>query len=286
MQELDDYINRVKSLPPAPRILPELLSLLRQEDVDADRVVKLIEFDPAITAAVLRLCNSAVLAGAQPATDLQSAVTRLGFRHVYQLVAAVSGSRLLGIAQKGCGINGGELWQHSVTAAVAAQLIAQSNNDDESLAFTAALLHDLGKIVLAGALEHIYGELVENSQSQQAALIATEKRLLGVQHAEIGGHLLARWKFPENIVNAVTFHHEPAAARPHDRLAAYVYLGNMIAYFMGYGYADQAFAMRGRAEALDILKLTPGALPQFMIQTFEKLQTVETLVKASATAGR
>jgi len=282
MQELDDYINKVKNLPPAPRILPELLTLLRLEDVDSDRVVKLIAFDPAITAAVLRLCNSAFFAGAEPATDLQSAVARLGFRQVYQLVAAVSGSRMLGAVQKGYGIHGGELWQHSVASAVAAQLIACSNDEDESLAFTAALLHDIGKIVLAGALEHIYAELVQNSQSQQAAMIETEKRLLGVQHAEIGGRLLARWKFPENIVSAVCFHHQPAAAAPHERLAAYVYLGNMIAYFMGYGYGHHAFALRGRAEALDILKLKSDALPNFMIQTFDKLRMVETLVKVDA----
>ena len=93
MQELDDYIDKVKSLPPAPRILPELLTLLRQDDVDSDRVVKLIAFDPAITAAVLRLCNSAYFAGASPASDLQEAVTRLGFKQVYQLVAAVTGSK-------------------------------------------------------------------------------------------------------------------------------------------------------------------------------------------------
>ncbi len=282
MQELDDYINRVKSLPPAPRILPELLSLLRKDDVDADSVVKLIAFDPAITAAVLRLCNSALFAGAQPATDLQEAVTRLGFRQVYQLVAAVSGSRMLSAAQKGYGIHGGELWQHSVTAAVAAQLIARTKGDDESLAFTATLLHDIGKIVLAQALEHIYQELVENSQSQQAALIETEKRLLGVQHAEIGGRLLARWKFPENIVNAVWFHHQPSAASPHQRLAAYVYLGNMIAYFMGYGYGHHAFALRGRTEALEILGLKPDSMPAFMIQTFDQLQIVEALVKINA----
>jgi putative nucleotidyltransferase with HDIG domain len=286
MQELDEYINKIKSLPPAPRILPELLGLLREEDVDADRVVKLIEFDPAITAAVLRLCNSALFAGATAATDLSSAVARLGFRQVYQLVAAVSGSRILGAAQAGYGIHGGELWQHSVTAAVAAQLIARSKDDDESLAFTAALLHDIGKIVLAAALEHIYKELVENSESQQAALIETEKRLLGVQHAEIGGRLLARWKFPENLVAAVCHHHQPAAASPYKRLAAYVYLGNMIAYFMGYGYGHQAFALRGRAEALEILSLKHDALPHFMIQTFDKLQMVEALVKVNAPSGK
>ncbi len=282
MQELDDYINKVKSLPPAPRILPELLSLLRKDDIDADRVVKLIAFDPGITAAVLRLCNSAYFAGASPASDLQEAVTRLGFRQVYQLVAAVSGSKMLGPAQKGYGIDAGELWEHSVVSAVASQLIARNCGEDESLAFTATLLHDIGKIVLAEALEHIYTDLVENSQSQQTPLIETEKRLLGVQHAEIGGRLLARWNFPENIVNAVWFHHQPSGAQAHQRLASFVYLGNMVAYFMGYGFGHHAFALRGRTEALDILNLKPECLPEYMIKTFEQLQMVKSLVNVNS----
>ncbi len=281
MQELDDYINKVTTLPPAPRILPELLSLLGQEDVDSGRIIQLISFDPAITASVLRLCNSAFFAGGSPADDVQEAVTRLGFQQVYQLVAAVSGARMLGPAQKGYGINRGELWQHSVTAAVAAQVMARNQGDDDSLVFTATLLHDLGKIVLAGALEHIYARLVEETQSQQAALIESEKRLLGVQHAEIGGRLLSRWNFPASIVSAVWFHHQPTAAGKDQRLAAYVYLGNMISYFMGFGYGHQAFALRGRAEALDILNLKPEALPDFMIQTFDKLQMVDALVKVN-----
>ncbi len=282
MQELDDYLDKVKSLPPAPKILPELLSLLRKDDIDADRVVKLIAFDPGITAAVLRLCNSACFSGATPASGLQEAVTRLGFRQVYQLVAAVSGSRMLGPAQKGYGIDAGELWQHSVVSAVAAQLIAKSCGEDESLAFTATLLHDLGKIVLAEALEHVYSDLVENSKSEQTPLIETEKRLLGVQHAEIGGRLLARWNFPENITSAVTFHHQPAAAGNHERLTSLVYLGNMVAYFMGYGFGHHAFALRGRAEALDILKLKPEFMPEFMIKTFEQLQFIQSLVNVKS----
>ncbi|MBK8001098.1 MAG: HDOD domain-containing protein [Verrucomicrobia bacterium] len=282
MQELDDYINKVKSLPPAPRILPELLSLLRKDDIDADRVVKLIAFDPGITAAVLRLCNSAYFAGASPASDLQEAVTRLGFRQVYQLVAAVSGSKMLGPAQKGYGIDAGELWEHSVVSAVASQLIARNCGEDESLAFTATLLHDIGKIVLVEALEHIYTDLVENSQSEQTPLIETEKRLLGVQHAEIGGRLLARWNFPENIVNAVWFHHQPSGAQAHQRLASFVYLGNMVAYFMGYGFGHHAFALRGRTEALDILNLKPECLPEYMIKTFEQLQMVKSLVNVNS----
>jgi putative nucleotidyltransferase with HDIG domain len=282
MQELDEYIDKVKSLPPAPRILPELLSVLRDDDVDSSRVVELISFDPGITASVLRLCNSAFYAGAMPADDLLDAVNRLGFRQVYQLVAAVSGGRMMSTSQKEHGINSGELWEHCVTASITAQLIAARNGDDEGVVFTATLLHDVGKMILAEALQHIYAKLLEDSKDQQSVLVETEKRLLGVQHAEIGGRLLARWNFPPNLVDAVWHHHSPGEAKEDQKLAAYVYLGNLIAHFMGTGYGPQAISLRGRSESLEILNLKLDALPEIMTQASEKLQVVDTLVKAAA----
>lgn len=281
MQELDDYLDKVKSLPPAPRILPELLTLLRQDDVDGDRVVKLILFDPAITASVMRLCNSPYFCGGSPANDIKEAITRLGFRQIYQLVAAVSGSRMLAPAQKGYGIDKGELWRHCVTSAIAAQTIARQVGEDDSVAFTATLLHDIGKIVLTEALTGIYDKLIEDSQTRQVPLIDSEKALLGVQHAEIGGRLLTRWNFPANIAQSVWHHHDPAKAASHERLAATVYLGNMVAYFMGYGYGHNAFAQDGRSEALEILRLRPEAVEEFMIKTFDQLSVVESIVKAA-----
>ena len=68
--------------------------------------------------------------------------------------------------------------------------------------------------------------------------------------------MLERWKFPPELVQAVQFHHEPAAAPDHPRLAAYTYLANMISCFMGYGCGHQALALTGRAEALDLVGLT------------------------------
>lgn len=269
MNELDDYINKVKHLPPAPRVLLQLLTLLNQPDIDSSRVVNLITYDASLTVSVLAACNSAFFASASPTTDLQEAVARLGFRELFRLVAAVSGSRALTPAQKGYGIAEGELWRHSVTTAVAAQLIARDLGDDENLVFTAALLHDIGKIVLSQALEQNYAKLLDEVFQQQHSMFEAEKKVLGVQHAEIGGHLLARWKFPANLVAAVWFHHQPAAAAPHQRLASHIYLGNMIAYFMGHGYGHAAFALRGRAEALDILKLSSDSLPGYMIRTHE-----------------
>lgn len=279
MQELDDYINRVQHLPPAPKILPQLLALLGRDDVSASQVVDLMMYDPALTASALQLCNTAYF-GAAPAYELSEAVARLGFNRVYQLVAAVSGARLLSSAQKGYGIDEGELWQHSVASAVAAQLIAEKLGDDHNLVYTCALLHDLGKIVLANGLEKIYARIIEDVEKNQQSLLEAEKRLLGVQHAEIGGRLLARWKFPANIVAAVCHHHDPmAAGEPdHQRLAAYVYVSNLIAHFLGYGFGHHAFAMRGRAEALEILGFRGEHLAEMMIHTYENFEVINSLL--------
>jgi putative nucleotidyltransferase with HDIG domain len=279
MQELDDYINRVQHLPPAPKILPKLLGLLSKDDVDAGQVVDVMMYDAALTAAALQASNAAYF-GAAPADDLQEAVARLGFNRTYPLVAAVSGASALGGSQKGYGIDEGELWKHSVTTAVCGQLMARELGDDENLVFTCCLLHDLGKVVLASSLEHIYAKMVEDVEKNQHALVEAEKRLLGVNHAEVGGRLLARWKFPANIVGAVWFHHEPALAAVNQRLASYVYVANMVSYFIGHGYGHHAFALRGRTEALDLLGLTGDALPQFMIRTYENFEAVNALLAA------
>jgi putative nucleotidyltransferase with HDIG domain len=277
MEELDQYINRVKNLPPAPKVLPKLLSLLNDPNSDTSKVVELISFDPGLTANVLQRCNSAFFGAAMPASDIQEAVGRLGFSQVYQVIAAVTGSRTLSPPQKGYGYARGELWKHSVATAVASQRIAECVGEDGTIAFTGGLLHDIGKIILADALEHIYIKLVEETEKNQQSLLETEKKLLGVQHAEIGGRLLAIWKFPADLVASVWFHHQPDSAVTHERIASCVYLGNMIAHFMGFSYGHQAFAFRGRVEALSSLNISSDQLPHFMIETFEKLETVEAL---------
>jgi len=254
------------------------MHLLQETDVDSSRVVKLISFDPALTAGVIRLCNTAYFAAGSPTVDLQDAVTRLGFQQVYRLVAVASGAKLFSQSQAGYGLEPGELWKHSIASAVAAQLVARKVGENENLVFTATLLHDVGKIVLASALEGIYVKLLRETEANQGSLMEAEKKLLGVQHAEVGGNLLKRWKFPPSIVSAVWFHHNPQSAIPHHRVASCIYLGNMVAHFMGHGFGHQALAQRGRTEAMTILNLPPDSLPQFMIETFEQLRLVESLI--------
>ena len=277
MNFLDEIIDKATYLPAFPRNVPQLLDLLNKEEVDADEVVNLIAFDPSLTANVMRLCNSAMMGGS-PATDLQEAVLRLGFSEVYQLVVALSSAKVLMPAQKGYGLNATELWQHSVATALAAKSLAEQTGEDASLLFTAGLLHDIGKVVLAHTLESKYTALLAEITEHQHSLLEAEKNLLGVQHAELGGRVLARWHFSAVTVAAVWFHHDPALAKPHARIASHVYLANMIAHFMGHGYGHMPFAMRGREEALELAGITAHDLPRHMLNTFESLEKLNGLV--------
>ena len=276
---IDGYIKRATHLPPAPRILPQLLILLNQPNADSGRLVELIAHDPGLTASVLRLCNSALVGNALPTSDLREAVIRLGFAQVFRLVAAISGAPALNPAQPGYGFNVGELWRHSVTAAVAAQMVARELHENETLVFTATLLHDIGKVILADALRPLHPKLFRSIEQSHASMLEAEEDLLGVQHAEVGARVLELWKLPENLVQAVRFHHQPLVSRPHERLASLVYLGNLLAYLIGQGYGLYAFALRQRAEAMDILELDPGELPRLMMRTIEELEAVEALLR-------
>jgi putative nucleotidyltransferase with HDIG domain len=282
MQAIKDYIRNLRHLPPAPQVVPELMRLLNHPDQDSSKIVSMLSYDPSLTANILRISNSAYFAAATPTADLQEAVTRLGFQQVYQLVAAATGARLLGAAQPGYGLETGELWKHSLATAIASQLIARRLGDNENLVFTAALLHDIGKTILSNSLNAAYTKVIKETEASGSSLLELETKLFGINHAELGGQLLQHWKFPPNIVAAVWFHHAPKGADCHQRLAACVYLGNMIACFMGYAYGHAGFAMRARAEVLGTLTLTPQCIPELMMETFEQVEQVEALFSLAA----
>jgi putative nucleotidyltransferase with HDIG domain len=269
-------------LPPAPRVLLELLEQLGRPNVDASRIEELIKYDPALTASVLLLCNSAALAAATPVENLDEAIVRLGFQQLYSLVAVASIARGLSRRPRVQKATQNDLWSHSLVAAVAAQAIARDVGEDDKLAFTAALLHDLGKLILTDALEQGYSKLCHDVQTARSSLFCAELTAFGVQHAQIGGRVLERWGFPGSLVAAVCFHHDPAAAPSHQRLAAQVHLGNAVAYLLGRGYGQHVLAPHGQTDAMEILHLPEGCLARFQSETESQLSTIQRYLQIAA----
>lgn len=279
MIKAQDYLADLESLPPAPQILPQILRLLSDSDTDTDKVVELISLDPALTARVMQSCNSAFLAAASPAQDVSEAVGRVGFQAIYRMVAIASASRTLKPV-KGAGVDAAALWKHSVTTALAAQLLAKELGAEEGLIFTAALLHDLGKVLLANRWKGDYASLASPLGTVPWEQAARERGAWATDHAELGGHLLASWKFAPAITAAVWHHHAPAGSGPFARPTACVCLADAIAHTIDRAQENQqAILTPGSDDAMQILNLNPERVGQLLAQTRENFEFVNALCR-------
>jgi putative nucleotidyltransferase with HDIG domain len=207
-------------------------------------------------------------------------VFRLGFDEIYQIVACAVSEASLGRPQAGYGIGQGELWRHSAVAALASKVIAVKTGMNENLLFTAALLHDLGKLALSAALEGTYDEVVRQTESGSHSFLEAEQTILGTNHAEVGGRLLERWQFPDNLVRAVCHHHDPMRSKTHTALAAGVHLADVLAHMLGHGYGHNAYAVRAQRETLALLELTARDVQELLLMSQTAVENFE-LLKAS-----
>ncbi len=283
MDKSEQYISRVSKLPPAPTVATELLKLFGDPDCDIDRVVELISHDPSLTVEVLRRCNSAFLSGAQPASDMFEAVTRLGFYEVYTVVVALVGTRTLSLGTAGSGLDMGNFWRHSVATAVAGETLARRIQQTEAVAFTAGLLHDIGRLILAMVEGSRYAALLKPTRGFGPDLVEAEEAVFGVSHAGIGARLLARWDLPANVAAAVLHHHgSPGAIKPFEQLAATVHLANDLAHHLFDQTPDAPDLPPYSLEAMTSLQLTADDIPELLQQTQAGMQRVQGLLQLTA----
>jgi putative nucleotidyltransferase with HDIG domain len=205
---IDTYINRVKYLPPTPTLMIQLINLFHRHDADVDEITKLLQRDPALSAEVLRRCRNSFFGGDQPARDINEAVFCLGFYEVYQITVTLFGMRMLAVEKEAPGFPAEQLRWHSSVTGIAAGKLAQRLNAPEGTAFTAGLLHDVGKFVLAMAEGKKYVALLEASKRTGISLSLAEKARFGFDHSELGARLLQRWGLPEEVVASALGHNE------------------------------------------------------------------------------
>jgi putative nucleotidyltransferase with HDIG domain len=194
-----------KNLPTIPGVLARILQLVDAESTNGRELIEIIEHDQALTGKMLRLANSAFFGQSRRVATIPRAVVLLGFSTVRNLALGVKVWDVLGSGVARARLE--ELWAHGVAVAIAAKaLTARLRAGDPDEAFTAGLLHDTGRLVLAMKLGEEYWVTVGGATESQA-VESIESAAYGASHAEVGAWLLEAWSLPPAIIDAVREHH-------------------------------------------------------------------------------
>jgi putative nucleotidyltransferase with HDIG domain len=206
---IDQIIN---SLPPLPLTVANVLKVTMDSEDFADDLVKAILPDPTMCAAILKVANSALYGHSKEISSLHTAIMVLGFKEVQSIVlgkAAISTFREP-LTQHQEEI--GKFWEHSFTCGLAAKIIAENLGLATGQFFMGGLLHDIGKLVLFLAMPDKYLPVDRMISFSTEEHLADEKQKFSIGHDNVGGRLLKRWLFPENLILALEYHHYPQNA--------------------------------------------------------------------------
>ncbi len=226
---LQDLVSSVGDLATLPTTVVELLDLLKDATCSASKVVKVMERDPAMTANVLKLSNSAFYGARREISSVRDALVMLGNRSVVTLAFATGMAPIMRRDLLGYGITRERFWSHSLKAATASAIAAERLGMGELRceAFTAGLVHDVGMLVVDS---HLVAHHESIGFGEPAFSVSTlERQALGFDHTEAGAMLARHWGFPEQLIAAIQFHHEADMGCPHRDLVRAVTAGNVLA---------------------------------------------------------
>lgn len=209
---LQRIVSQMESLPSLPSLYTELIQELQSPDASIKKVGEIISLDLGMTAKILQMVNSAFFGLRRNISSPTEAAMFLGIDTIMSLVLAIhvfsqfNASKLRGFTPQA-------LWSHSMATGLFAKRIAKAEklgNKVAEDAFTAGLLHDSGKVVLAANLPEWYEQALTLTKTEEISLVEAEQDIFGTTHAEIGAYLLGLWGLPESIIEAVAFHHCPS----------------------------------------------------------------------------
>jgi putative nucleotidyltransferase with HDIG domain len=202
--------SKIEELPTLPAVLPKLLGVIEEAGANASDIADVIVRDPALTSKILRVANSAYYGFQQKISSLDQAVPLLGLNMVKCLAMSIGVIRGLPSHKNSAGFSWEGLWVHSLAVATVMQALGKRSGktDQSDYLFVVGLLHDIGKIVLDQFFSDLFQAALEAAGGREyPALHVEERRIVGLDHGEIGAMLLRRWKFPDMISDPIAVHH-------------------------------------------------------------------------------
>ncbi len=221
-----DVIKSIRDLPSLPAVILELMGSIDQEDASIKQLAIKISQDPALSAKALRLANSSFYGMQCMVTTIQQAIAVLGFDTVRTLVTSAAVIDKFSGTEKG-GFNYQMFWRQSIATAICAKLLARHQKQHEDQTFMAALLHDIGILVLVTHCPECYVEIKAHQTTHDCSMLDAEVAILGFNHAIVGRKLAEYWKFPLAIQIAIEHYHRPDLQEKNS-IASLIYVADAI----------------------------------------------------------
>lgn len=272
---LEQVVQGIHDLPSLPAVVMDLLGNLEHDDIDISVLAKKVAHDPALTAKTLRLANCAAFGLQIKVTTIQQAITFLGVQTMRNLItaAAVTGCFPAGRCP---GFDDKAFWRHAGASAACARGLARRMRFNQDVAFTAGLLHDVGRLALASSHPEAYGAVLAWRRQHDCSLLEAERAVLGLDHVDAGVALADHWNFSDTMRQAIARHHAPDMPGS-GFLAAIVHVADAIVHALDIaGDADEQVPAVS-AVAWDAMGLTEEAYLHLFRETelqFEEMSAI------------
>lgn len=272
----EQLVRGVQDLPSLPAVVMELLGSIEQENIDISVLAKKVSYDQALTAKTLRLANSSSLGLQVKVATIQQAITFLGFQATRNLItaAAVTGCFPNGLCP---GFNDKAFWRHSIATAACARSLARRLRFNQDVAFTAGLLHDIGRLVLVTAHPQAYSEVLAWRGKEDSDLEVAERAVLGVDHVDAGIALAEHWNFSDTMRQAIAWHHAPETPGA-GFLAAIVHVANAVVHALDLAGEEHELVPTLSSIAWDAMGLNEEAYLDLFRETEQQLEEMSAIL--------
>jgi putative nucleotidyltransferase with HDIG domain len=278
-EETKRIISRLKDLPTLPQVVAKVMQIVSNPMASAADLNEVIAVDQALTAKVLRLANSAYYGFPKEITTIPQAVVILGFNTIRNLALSVSVHKMLFEGRERAHFSPREFWKHSVGVAVASKMLAKRIGfKAEENAFTAGLLHDIGKNFFEQHTLNEYHGVLDTALLGEEPLWKVEQAQLGLDHAQVGAWMAEKWNLPPDLAAAILHHHQPGQETQHQVMVSIVHAANAICLRQGIGASGDRSSAAIEPEVMALLRLDGDALAIFHQDLAKALKDAESFL--------
>ncbi len=225
-------LKNVKELPSFPAVAQNIMRMVESDDFSMRDLKAEIEKDPGLAAKILKAANSfAFNPYGKEITSIDRAIMQLGVKNLVPIVIGLSIVKLSdGLPGR---FNADLFWKHSYTCAHVAKRLAKRFNLSDADAFTAGLLHDVGKLVLYMFFPEEYEEALKVAEEEGLLSTEAERRIFGIDHTEVGEHIVKYWQLPSLIAETTRYHHNPEEAKQYPKMVALIRISDLFSRAAG-----------------------------------------------------